>query len=55
VRITYSDDREDGAPAVSPDGRWVAFESHRTEDEDSPTDLWIIAVPPALATMARSP
>ena len=55
VRITYSDEREDGAPSVSPDGRWAAFESHRAEDEDSPTDLWIISVPPVLGTTARSP
>jgi TolB protein len=48
VRITYSDGCEDGAPSVSPDGRWVAFESHRTADEDSPSDLWIIAVPETL-------
>ncbi len=48
VRITIADEHEDGAPSVSPDGRWVTFESHRTEDEDSPSDLWIIGTPDAL-------
>ncbi|HUU82416.1 MAG TPA: hypothetical protein VM243_02825 [Phycisphaerae bacterium] len=45
VRITFSDRHEDGAPFVSPDGEWVAFESHRTGDEESPSDLWTIALP----------
>ncbi len=48
VRITRSDEHEDGAPSVSPDGRSVAFESHQTPDEQSPSDLWIISVPDAL-------
>lgn len=48
LRVTFSDEHEDGAPSVSPDGLVVAFESHRTGDEDSPSDLWVIAVPPAL-------
>lgn len=48
VRITFDDGHEDGAPSVSPDGRWVAFESHSTADEQSPSDLWIIAVPDPL-------
>ncbi len=48
VRITSSDNREDGAPSVSPDGCWVAFESHQTEDEQSPSNLWLIATPAAL-------
>ena len=48
VRITSCDRHEDGAPSVSPDGQWVAFESHRTEDESSPSDLWIIHTPDAL-------
>lgn len=48
IRITFSDNHEDGAPSVSPDGQWVAFESHRTDDEDAPSDLWIIPTPDAL-------
>jgi len=46
LRITFSDAREDGAPSYSPDGRWIAFESHSTEDEDSPTAIWIIPARP---------
>ena len=45
VRITVSEDHEDGAPSVSPDGQWVAFESHHTDEEDSPADIWIIGTP----------
>ncbi len=48
VRITYSDEHEDGAPSVSPEADWVAFESHRTDDERSPTNLWMIRTPQAL-------
>jgi TolB protein len=46
-RVTESSEHEDGAPCVSPNGLWVAFESHRTADEDSPSDLWIARVPEA--------
>lgn len=42
VRLTNSSTHEDGAPTISPDGQWLAFESHRTSDEDSPTDLWLV-------------
>lgn len=45
IRVTRSDVCEDGAPAISPNGRWIAFESHRTADETSPSDLWIIRTP----------
>jgi Tol biopolymer transport system component len=47
IRVTLSDEHEDGAPCVSPNGLWVAFESHRTSDEDSPSDIWIIRTPEA--------
>lgn len=39
---TFSLETEDGAPAVSPDGLWLAFESHITSDESSPSRIWII-------------
>jgi Tol biopolymer transport system component len=48
VRITLDDEYEDGAPSVSRDGQSVAFESHRTLDESSPSDLWMIALPEVL-------
>jgi len=34
-----------GSPAVSPDGRWVAFtvSSYSMEDNESETDLWLVA------------
>lgn len=44
-RVTFTDTYEDGAPSWSPDGRYLAFESHRGQDEDSPSNLWRIAVP----------
>ncbi|WP_315830728.1 hypothetical protein [Bradyrhizobium prioriisuperbiae] len=44
VRVTTSK-HEDGAPVMSPDGRWIYFESHKG-DEDSPTQIWRIATPP---------
>lgn len=40
-RITQSE-YEDGAPSFSPDNQRIAFESHTSEDEDSPTEIWII-------------
>jgi TolB protein len=45
MRVTFSDASEDGAPSWSPDGKSIAFESHYDADEDSPTSLWLIAVP----------
>ncbi|MBI4701942.1 MAG: PD40 domain-containing protein [Deltaproteobacteria bacterium] len=47
VRVTASSEHEDGAPCVSPNGLWVAFESHRTADEESASDIWIARVPEA--------
>jgi len=44
VRVTTSN-TEDGAPAMSPDGRWIYFESHKKGD-NSPTQIWRIATPP---------
>lgn len=41
TRITHDDTRYDGAPAWSPDGQWIAFESH-PGDEDAPAALWLI-------------
>ncbi|MFH1037668.1 MAG: hypothetical protein V1789_03230 [PVC group bacterium] len=45
-RVTYSNVYEDGAPAYSPDGKWIAFESHSTVNEDSPSAIWIIPARP---------
>lgn len=42
VRLTQDLDHEEGAPVISPDGQWLAFESHRTSDEESPSDLWLL-------------
>ncbi len=39
---TFDPAVEDGAPAVSPDEAWLAFESHQTQDENSPTRIWMI-------------
>lgn len=46
VRMTHSTTKEDGAPSFSPDGQHIAFESHKTSDEDSPTNIWLISVSP---------
>jgi cysteinyl-tRNA synthetase len=50
IRVTHDDTHEDGAPSWSPDGQWIAFESHLGQGEDTPTALWLIAAPatPAL-------
>ncbi len=34
---------EDGAPAVSPNGRLLAFESHAAQGADSPASIWVVA------------
>ncbi|MEK7498774.1 MAG: MJ1477/TM1410 family putative glycoside hydrolase [Patescibacteria group bacterium] len=41
IGITTSS-REDGAPSMAPDKKWIAFESHTTEDEQSASEIWII-------------
>lgn len=48
TRITVSD-KEDGAPSQSPDQKWIAFESHRG-DENSPSEIWLIGSPMFLKT-----
>lgn len=42
IRITDTKTNEDGAPACSPDGQKIAFESHLGEDEKYPSEIWII-------------
>ncbi len=48
IRLTRSSEHEDGAASISPDGQWLVFESHRTSDEDSPSDLWLMELSPRL-------
>lgn len=45
IRVTNNPTAEDGAPAMSPDGRWIYFESHKTDDDGSPSQIWRIATP----------
>lgn len=45
IRITITSTNEDGAPSCSHDGLWIAFESHYGQDEDTPSDIWIIKTP----------
>ena len=45
IRISGDADHEDGAPCATPDGAQVLFESHRSGEEGSSSDLWIISVP----------
>ena len=48
VRVSKSQEKEDGAPTNSPDGKLVAFESHILEDENSPSEIWVIRTPQVL-------
>ena len=45
IRVTFSNSNEDGAAAQSPNGEKIAFESHYGEEEDYPSDIWIIDSP----------
>jgi TolB protein len=46
IQVTRTPTEEDGAPAMSPDGRWIYFESHRTPcDDNSPSEIWRIGSP----------
>jgi len=45
LRITNSENREDGAPALSPNQAWISFESHNTADENSSSNIWLIKSP----------
>lgn len=42
IRITFNDENEEGAPSQSHNEEWVAFESHSGEDEDTPSEIWIV-------------
>jgi len=44
LRVTSTDTSEDGAPSCSPDGNRIAFETHLGEDEEYPSEIWIIEV-----------
>ena len=44
TRITNAN-MQDGAASISPDGTKIVFESHDASDENSPAEIWIIAVP----------
>ena len=42
IRKTFSAFHEDGAPSQSHDGTKIAFESHLGQDEEEPSEIWII-------------
>ncbi len=52
IRITRSD-LEDGAPSSSPDGKWIAFESHVEKSPESRSEIWIIPAPDPAAAAQR--
>jgi dipeptidyl aminopeptidase/acylaminoacyl peptidase len=39
--LTHTEDEDEYSPAVSPDGRWIAFLSDRG-DEDAETQVWVM-------------
>ena len=45
IRVTETPSNEDGAPSSSYDGTRIAFESHLGDDEEYPSEIWIIAAP----------
>jgi TolB protein len=45
IRATCDLKHEDGAPTISQDRNWIYFESHRSSDEGSPTQIWRIRFP----------
>ena len=54
IRVSKSREKEDGAPTNSPDGKLVAFESHILDDENSPSEIWIIRTPQVLLNQSFS-
>lgn len=42
IRITDNKTAEDGAPSQSPDGRQTVFESHLGNDEEYPSEIWVV-------------
>ena len=41
-RITFNDLNEEGTASQSRDGNWLAFESHFGDEEDIPSEIWLI-------------
>ncbi|MCX6329391.1 MAG: hypothetical protein NTZ85_07780 [Bacteroidia bacterium] len=48
IRISNTNTNEDGAPSCSPDGKQIAFETHFGEEEEYPSEIWIIKIPNSL-------